>query len=79
MGNTRAAFPEYIRAADALPENREAQVKATQVLLMAGRFEDAKARVAALLKKNPKDVEALLLHANSMAALWDPTGADCSD
>ena len=75
MNNLRAAFPEYVRAADALPDDRDAQIKATQVLLLARRFEDAKARVAALLKKNPKDVEALLLHANAMAALRDPAGA----
>ena len=50
-------------------------MKATQMLLLAGRFEDAKARVAALLAQNPKDVEALLLHANAMAALRDPAGA----
>ena len=75
MNNLRAAFPEYIRAADALPDDRDAQMKATQVLLLSGQFEDAKARVAALLKKNPKDVEALLLHANAMAALRDPAGA----
>lgn len=75
LNNLSAAFPEYVRAADALPDDRKAQVKATQVLLVAGRFEDAKARVAALLKKNPKDVEALLLHANAMAALRDPASA----
>ena len=80
-GNLRAAeeperrVPEYIRAADALPDDRNAQIKATQVLLLAGRFEDAKARAAALLAKNPKDVEVLLLHANAMAALRDPAGA----
>jgi hypothetical protein len=28
----------------------------TPLRLLSGRFEDAKARVAALLKKNPKDV-----------------------
>src|SRR5688500_10021780 len=75
MNNIRAAFPEYIRAADALPDHREAQIKATQVLLMTGRFDDAKARAAALLAKDPKDVEVLLLHANAMAALRDPAGA----
>lgn len=75
MNNLRAAFPEYIRAADALPDDREAQLKATQVLLLAGQFEDAKARVAPLLTKNPNDVEALLLLANAMAALRDPSGA----
>ncbi len=75
MNNTRAAFPEYIRAADALPDNREAHVKAAEVLLLQGRFEDAKARASMLLQKNPKDVEAMLLHANAMAALRDPAGA----
>ena len=79
LNNLRAAFPEYIRAADALPDDRDAQMKATQVLLLAGQFEDAKARVAALLEKNPKDVEALLLHANAMAALRDPAGAIARD
>ena len=75
MSNLRLAFPEYIRAADALPDNRELQLKATEILLLARRFEDAKARVALLLEKNPKDVEALLLHANALAGLRDPAGA----
>ena len=75
MGNLKAAFPEYVRAADALPDNREAQLKAIRVLLLARQFDDAKARVAVLLAKNPKDVEALLLHANAMVGLRDPAGA----
>ncbi len=75
MNNERAAYPEYIRAADALPDNRDAQLKATEVLLLLGRFDDARARSAQLLKKNPQDVDAMLLHANAMAALRDPAGA----
>jgi putative PEP-CTERM system TPR-repeat lipoprotein len=75
MNNVQAAFPEYIRAADALPDNREAQIKATELLLLARQFEDAKARAATLLVKNPKDVDALLLRANAMAALKDPERA----
>ena len=75
MGNAQAAYPEFIRAADALPENRDLQLKATQLLLLGRRFEDAKARAATLLKKNPKDVDAMLLHANAMAALRDPEAA----
>ena len=75
MNNLRDAYAEYIRAADALPDNREAQLKATQLLLLAGRFDDGKARAGALLAKNPKDVDALLLRANAMAALKDPAGA----
>jgi tetratricopeptide (TPR) repeat protein len=75
MHNVRAAFPEFIRAADALPDNREAQIKATQLLLLAGRFEDAKMRADGLLKKNPKDIDAILLRANALAGLRDPAGA----
>src|SRR5262245_4550863 len=75
MNNLRAAFPEFVRAADALPDNRDAQIKATQVLLLGGRYEDAKARSAVMLTRNPKDIDGLLLHANALAALKDPDGA----
>src|SRR5262245_20050865 len=66
MNNLRAAAPEFIRAADALPDNRDVQIKATRILLLGGRFEDAKARATRLLTKNPKDVDALLLRANAL-------------
>src|SRR6266540_2151531 len=75
MNNPRAALPEFIRAADALPADRDAQIKATQILLLGRRFEDAKARATTLLTRNPKDVDALLLRANAMAMLKDPAGA----
>jgi len=75
MGNLAAAYPEYIRAADALPDNRAAQVKATEVLLATRQFENARARVAPVLAKNPKDVDALLLQASALAGLQDPAGA----
>ena len=75
LNNLRAAHPEYIRAADALPDNRDAQIKATQILLLNGRFEDAKARAESLLKKNSKDVDAMVLRANARASLRDTAGA----
>jgi tetratricopeptide (TPR) repeat protein len=75
MNNPRAAFPEFIRAADALPDDRNAQIKAAQILVLGGRFEDAKARVTKLLAKNPRDLDALILRANAMALLKDPAGA----
>ncbi len=75
MNNMRAALPQYVRAADALPDNRDLQIKAGQVLLLSGRFDDARGRAAALLGRNENDVEALLLHANALAALRDPEGA----
>src|SRR5262245_16601809 len=75
MNNFRAAFPEFVRAADALPDDRDVQIKATQILLLGGRFEDAKARATTLLNKNPKDIDALILRANAMGRLKDPAGA----
>jgi putative PEP-CTERM system TPR-repeat lipoprotein len=75
MNNIQAAVPEYIRAADALPGNRDVQIKATELLLLGKRFDDAKARATAILEKNPKDVDALILRANAMAGLKDPQGA----
>ncbi|BCS36055.1 hypothetical protein TBR22_A52920 [Luteitalea sp. TBR-22] len=75
LNNLPAAFPEYIRAADSLPDDRNAQGKAAQVLLLLGRFADAEARAAALLAKNPKDIDALLIQANAKAGLRDPAGA----
>ena len=75
MGNIQAAFPEFIRAADALPNNRDVQIKATELLVLAQRFDDAKARATALLQKNPKDVDAMLLRATAMAQLKELEGA----
>src|SRR5438045_3403042 len=39
-GNTRAAFPEYVRAADLLPEDANAQNKAGRLLVNGGFFEE---------------------------------------
>lgn len=75
MDNMREAIPEYVRAADALPDNRDLQLKATRLMLLAGRFDDAKARSATMLTKNPNDVDALLMHANALVALRDAEGA----
>ena len=75
LGNVAAAFQGYVRAADALPDDREAQIKATEFLILTRRFEDAKTRMAAVLTKSPKDVDGLILHATALAALNDTTTA----
>src|SRR5262245_23058507 len=43
-GNAANAYKEYNRAADLMPDNKEAQIKAAQFLLLGGQFEDAKTR-----------------------------------
>jgi tetratricopeptide (TPR) repeat protein len=75
LNDLRAAYPEFIRAADALPDDRDAQLKAIQIFLMAHRFEDAKVRATALLAKNARDIDALVLRATAMAGLKDSAGA----
>ena len=75
MQNHQRAFPEYIRAADLLPNDANVQLRAGSYLLLAQRYEDAKARADAVLTKEPRNVVALLLKANSMAGLKDVEGA----
>jgi tetratricopeptide (TPR) repeat protein len=68
-GHTRAAFPEYIRAADLLPNDLDAQMKAGGLLLNGGLFEEAKNRARAILQKDPKNPAGLMLLGNSLAGL----------
>jgi tetratricopeptide (TPR) repeat protein len=74
LNRLHEAYAEFIRAADVLPD-RDVQLKAIEVLLLVGRFDEAKARAGSLLARNAKDVDALLLRANATAALKDPAGA----
>jgi tetratricopeptide (TPR) repeat protein len=69
------AFAEYVRAADLLPDDSNVQLTAGAYLLLAQRYEDAKTRAEAVLAKEPRNVTALLLKANSMAGLKDVAGA----
>ena len=52
-GNGSAAFAEQIRAADLLPDDLDAQIKASAYLLLARQFEDAKTRVQRVLARDP--------------------------
>lgn len=69
------AYREYVRAADLLPDNIEAQVKAGTFLLLAGQSEDAKTRADKVLAKDPKNTQAQVLRANALAGLKDLDGA----
>jgi tetratricopeptide (TPR) repeat protein len=74
-GDKRNAFGEYIRAADVMPENVEAQLRAGKILMAAGQFPEARARAEAALAKEPRNVNALLLMGNALAGLKDVDGA----
>ncbi len=68
-GNTRAAFPQLIRAADMLPDDLAAQLRAGQLLHQGGMFDEAKTRARKVLQKQPGHVDALLLLGNALAGL----------
>ena len=67
----RNAYPEFLRAADSLPDDENVQLKAGNLLLLAGKYQEAKTRARAALKTNPKNVAALVLLGNSLAGLKD--------
>ena len=75
LGDPAHASREYIRAADTLPGNVGAQLKATEYLVLTRRFEDAKARAQAVLAADPKNVEAQVLLGNALAGLKNFDGA----
>jgi tetratricopeptide (TPR) repeat protein len=69
------ALREYVRAADLLPDDKEAQQKAGAFMLFGGQFNDAQALAERMLQRNPNDVEAQILLANALAGLKDMDGA----
>jgi tetratricopeptide (TPR) repeat protein len=69
------ALREYVRAADLMPEDRDAQAKAGTFMLLAGQFNDAQALAQRMLQRDPNDVHAHVLLANSLAGLKDAEGA----
>lgn len=74
-GDPARAYREYIRAADLLPDNADAQVKASTYLSLAGQYEDAKTRIRRVLDKDPKNVDAQVLYGTILAGLKDLNGA----
>ena len=75
IGDARNAYREYIVAADLMPDNADAQLKAGAVLSLAGRYEDARTRVQGVLNKDPRNVQAQILLGNILAGLKDLAGA----
>jgi tetratricopeptide (TPR) repeat protein len=70
-GTPNLAYGEYLRAADLLPTNVEAQVSAGNMCLIAGQFEDAKSHADRALALNPTNVSAQILRGNALAGLKD--------
>jgi len=71
LGAMDEAWREYVRAADLLPDDENAQLEAADALLQTGQFEDGRMRAENVLKKNPKSVRAQMLRAYGTAGLRD--------
>jgi tetratricopeptide (TPR) repeat protein len=74
-GDGSRALAEYVRAADLLPDDTVVQLRASNLLLLAGRFADARQRTEKVLAREPRNVDAQILLANSLAGLKDLTAA----
>ena len=69
------AYREYVRAADTMPDNIDAQLKAGALLLLGNQFTDAKARAEKVLQLSPRHPGGLTLLGNALAGLNDMDGA----
>ena len=72
-------YREQVRAADLLPDDLDAQLEAAEILLLAKKYEDARARVERALVLDERNVRAHLLKGNIAARLDDlPAGTGCA-
>jgi len=62
---------EAVRAADLLPQDSDAQLRAGRLLLAGHAFEDAKARADKAVALDPRNPKALILLGNVMAGMKD--------
>lgn len=70
-GDLQNAYREYVRAADLLPNDPDAQLSAGRMLIGAKQYPEARQRAEAVLARNPKNAEALALLGNALAGLKD--------
>jgi tetratricopeptide (TPR) repeat protein len=70
-GDLPNAGREFIRAADLLPKDVSAQLKASRYLLAGGHFEDAATRARRALEVEPRSAEAHVALGNAIAGTKD--------
>src|SRR5262245_45669412 len=69
--DTLSARRETVRAADLLPKDVSAQVKAGRMLLDAGQFDEAKTRAVAAMAIDARSAEALVLLGDTFARVGE--------
>lgn len=71
IGDVPNAVREFIRAADALPDDATAQWKAGTMLLLSGQFQEARERAEKALAISPEYADAEVLLGNALTGLKD--------
>ena len=71
VGDGGQALEEFVRASDLLPEDSDVHLKTASLMLLARRFDDAKLWAEKVLAKDPSNLQAQILLADSLAGLKD--------
>ncbi|HKV98478.1 MAG TPA: tetratricopeptide repeat protein [Vicinamibacterales bacterium] len=69
QGDGTGALEQYVRASDLAPEDATLQLQAGTMLLLGGRYEDARTRAEKVLAGDPRSVPAQILRANALGGL----------
>jgi tetratricopeptide (TPR) repeat protein len=69
INSTKNALVEYVRAADLAPDNSEMQIRAARFLVNGNYLTEAKNRMRAVLKRDPKNIDALIVLGTALAGL----------
>jgi tetratricopeptide (TPR) repeat protein len=67
--NGPAAYEAFVRAADLLPNDIQAQIRAANYLMAIGKYEDARTVALKAVRIDSTNVEALILVGNASAGL----------
>jgi Flp pilus assembly protein TadD len=70
-GEADRAGNAYELAAELLPERTDVQLEVAKLMLLDGKYDAAKLRLDEVLKREPRNVEALTLRASALAGLRD--------
>lgn len=74
-GQRDAAIAEFLKLAKHDPNDRDARTRLVSAYLLANRRDDAKTILGSALRRNPKDVDALLQRAQILVAEANPGAA----
>jgi putative PEP-CTERM system TPR-repeat lipoprotein len=75
INDSRNALEQFVRAADLLPHDPTVQLDAVKALLLARQAGEARTRIEGVLQRDPRNVDAHILHASARAGLGDLDGA----